>query len=90
MAYEMLVDGYLDADGVQDVYFECAASVDAVLRMRGGEQVEEVIRDPGFIIHRENLEAKSRQMWGAQVVKSRATADAPRLTAVALARGGTQ
>ena len=63
MAYQMLVDGYLDADGVQDVYFECAASVDAVLRMRAGEAVPAMVRDPGFVIHQGNLEEKSPQMW---------------------------
>ena len=67
MAYQMLREGYLDADGVQDVYFECAASVDAVLRMRNGQQVESIIRDPGFVIHQENLDAKAKQMWGANV-----------------------
>jgi ABC-type sugar transport system substrate-binding protein len=69
MAYEMLRDGYLDADGVQDVYFECAASVDAVLRMRSGGRVDEVIRDPGFVINQDNLDAKAGKMWGAGVSK---------------------
>jgi len=69
MAYQMLRDGYLDADGVQDVYFECAASVEAVLRMRSGEHVEALVRDPGFVIHQDNLDAKAQQMWGAQAAK---------------------
>jgi len=73
LACRMLRDGYLDADGVQDVYFECAASVDAVLRMRGGQRMEPVIRDPGFVIHQDNLDAKAPQMWGAQAAKE----DAP-------------
>ncbi|HUV13749.1 MAG TPA: sugar ABC transporter substrate-binding protein, partial [Acidobacteriota bacterium] len=70
MAYGMLVDGYLDADGVQDVYFECAASVDAVLKMLQNEEVEKIIQDPGFVIHQGNLEEKAGQMWGAQVLRS--------------------
>lgn len=74
MAYQMLVDGYVDAVGVQDVYFECAASVDAILRMREGKPVEAVIRDPGFVIHQGNLREKERQMWGAQVAKEREAA----------------
>ena len=36
-AYQMLVDGYLDADGVQDVYFEAAAAVQAVLDLKAGQ-----------------------------------------------------
>lgn len=69
LAYQMLTDQYLDACGVQDVYFECAASVDAVLRMRRGEAVEDTIRDPGFVIHQDNLKEKAPSMWGAQVGK---------------------
>src|SRR5689334_4352252 len=38
-AYRMLVDGYLDATGVQDVYFEAEASVQALLDKREGKQV---------------------------------------------------
>ena len=62
-AYRMLVDGYLDACGVQDVYYECSASIDALLRMRSGESVEPIIRDPGFVIHQGNLAEKTPQMW---------------------------
>lgn len=75
LAYQMLADGYLDADGVQDVYFECAASVDAVLRMRAGEAVEAIVRDPGFVIQQENLTERARQMWGANIAEQ---ADAAR------------
>jgi len=66
-AYQMLKDGYLDATGVQDVYFEAKASVQAVLDMREGKPVAEVIKDPGFVIHQANLKEKAPQMWGANV-----------------------
>ncbi len=66
-AYQMLKDGYLDATGVQDVYFEAAQSMQAILDLRAGKTVPEVIRDPGFVIHRGNLAEKSAQMWGARV-----------------------
>ena len=69
LAYQMLADQYLDACGVQDVYYECAASVDAVLRMRRGERLEATLRDPGFVIHQDNLAEKAASMWGAQVRK---------------------
>lgn len=68
-AYQMLVDKYLDADGVQNVYFESAAAVQAVLDMKAGKAVAEVIRDPGFVIHQGNLQEASAQMWGAQMKK---------------------
>jgi inositol transport system substrate-binding protein len=66
-AYQMLKDGYLDADGVQDMQFECAQAVEAVLRMRAGEDVPEVIRDPGFVIHQSNLNEMAPRMWGFNI-----------------------
>lgn len=68
-AYQMLKDGYLDADGVQNVYFESEAAVQAVLDLKAGKPVAEVIRDPGFVIHQGNLNELSAKMWGAQVKK---------------------
>ncbi len=66
-AYQMLVDGYLDATGVQDVYFEAQASVQALLDRREGKSVGELILDPGFVIHQGNLKEKSSRMWGANL-----------------------
>jgi ABC-type sugar transport system substrate-binding protein len=66
-AYQMLKDGYLDATGVQDVYFEAQQSVQALLDRRAGKPVGEVILDPGFVIHQGNLEEKSVRMWGANI-----------------------
>jgi ABC-type sugar transport system substrate-binding protein len=66
-AYRMLVDGYLDADGVQDVYFECEQSVQAILDRRAGKDVPKLIRDEGFVIHQGNLEEAKSRMWGANV-----------------------
>ena len=66
-AYQMLVDGYLDADGVQDVYFESAAAVQAVLDLKAGKEVPALIRDPGLVIHQGNLKEAAERMWGAKV-----------------------
>ncbi len=68
-AYQMLVDGYLDADGVQDVAFEVSASIQAVLDAREGKPVPERIADPGFVIHQGNLKEMAPRMWGAQSSK---------------------
>ena len=68
-AYAMLKDGYLDATGVQDVYFEAQQSVQALLDRREGKVVREVILDPGFVIHQGNLKEKSARMWGANIKK---------------------
>lgn len=66
-AYKMLLAGYLDADGVQDVYYECAAAVEAIARKRQGKKVEKNIVDPGFVIHQGNLKKLADKMWGAKV-----------------------
>jgi ABC-type sugar transport system substrate-binding protein len=66
-AYQMLVDGYLDADGVQNAYFESEAAVQAIVDLKEGKDVPELIRDPGFVIHQGNLEEMKGQMWGAQI-----------------------
>ena len=68
-AYQMLVEGTLDATGVQDVYFEVKACIDAILDARAGKSPPETIPDPGFVIHRANLKEKAPQMWGANVRK---------------------
>ncbi len=66
-ADQMLVDGYLDADGVQDMYFECEQAVKALVDLRAGKEVPARIEDKGLVVHQGNLgEAKTR-MWGAQV-----------------------
>jgi inositol transport system substrate-binding protein len=66
-AYQMLAAGYLDATGVQDVYFEVEACVKAILDLRAGRTVEATIKDAGFVIHQANLKEKSPRMWGANV-----------------------
>jgi ABC-type sugar transport system substrate-binding protein len=68
-AYQMLVDGYLDADGVQDVYFESEAAVKAIFDMKAGKELTENIVDKGFVIHRDNLQEMAPRMWGANVKK---------------------
>jgi ABC-type sugar transport system substrate-binding protein len=68
-AFQMLQDGYLDATGVQDVYFEAQQSVQAIVDLRAGNQLPEIIRDPGFVIHQGNLKEKAAQMWGANAKK---------------------
>jgi inositol transport system substrate-binding protein len=68
-AYRMLLDGYLDADGVQDLKFECAQSVQAVVDLKAGKDVPPVIRDPGVVIHQGNLKDAAARMWGATVGK---------------------
>jgi ABC-type sugar transport system substrate-binding protein len=66
-AWQMLEDGYLDATGVQDVYFEAKQCVQAIVDMRAGKNPPPLIKDPGFVIHRGNMSEKASQMWGARI-----------------------
>ena len=68
-AYQMLVDGYLDATGVQDVYFEAEQAVQALLDALAKKSGPSMILDPGFVIHQGNLQEKKSRMWGANVVR---------------------
>lgn len=65
MAYRLLENKYLDADGVQDVYYECEQAVQAIWDQSRGKKVEAMLVDPGFVIHQGNLLEKANQMWGA-------------------------
>jgi ABC-type sugar transport system substrate-binding protein len=66
-AYRMLKEGYLDADGVQDVDYDTATTVAAVVDLKRGKKLPERIVDAGFVIHRENMQTEARRMWGAKV-----------------------
>jgi ABC-type sugar transport system substrate-binding protein len=68
-AWQMMQDGYLDATGVQDVYFEAEASVQAILDLLEGKEVPELIRDEGFVLHQGNMQEMAPRTWGANVRK---------------------
>ena len=44
-AWQMLKDGYLDATGVQDVYFESQQCVRAILEIKAGKSPAPLIKD---------------------------------------------
>ncbi len=69
MAYRMLVSKYLDADGVQDVYYECEQAVEAIWEQSRGKKTDSLLVDPGFVIHQGNLSEKAGQMWGAVIAR---------------------
>ena len=71
-AYQMILDGYLDADGVQDMTFESEQAVQAVLDMKAGRQVPPVIQDTGFVAHQRNRDEIEKRMWGAAVARKKA------------------
>lgn len=66
-AFKMLEEGYLDATGVQDVYFEAEQTVQAVMDLIEGKDVPPLIEDPGFVIHQGNMQEMAPRTWGANV-----------------------
>lgn len=70
-AYQMLKDGYLDATGVQDVYFEARATVEALVDLIDVKDVPPLIQDPGFVIHQGNMLQMAPRTWGAQLVEGK-------------------
>ncbi|WP_243730655.1 sugar ABC transporter substrate-binding protein [Rubellimicrobium sp. CFH 75288] len=65
-ACQLIKDGYVDATGVQDLYFEAESAMNAILAaIEAGEtQPNEVIEDPGFALTSENIGEREMDMWG--------------------------
>ena len=76
-AWRMLVDGTLDATGVQDVFFEAEAAVSAIRDLRAGKDVPARILDRGFVIHAANRTEVAGRMWGAKVAGAKGAGASP-------------
>ena len=65
-ACQLIKDGYVDATGVQDLYFEADQALEAILKaIEDGEYApNEVIEDPGFALTSANLGEREQDMWG--------------------------
>lgn len=68
-AYQRLQDGYLDADGVQNLYLEVDMAFQAFEDMWAGKKPAKLLLDPGFVITQANLDQARGQMWGYAVWK---------------------
>jgi len=75
-AYMLMEQGFVDATGVQDLFFEAHAIMDALLKaiQDGQKTPEEWIEDPGFAITQENMQEKREDMWGYRVMAGLAEA----------------
>ncbi len=65
-ACQLIKEGFVDATGVQDLYFEADAALTAILEAieQGEYQPNEVIEDPGFALTADNLGEREMDMWG--------------------------
>lgn len=65
-ACQLIKDGYVDATGVQDLFFEADAALQAILQaIEDGEtDPNQVIEDPGFALTADNIADREMDMWG--------------------------
>jgi len=62
----LMDEGYVDATGVQDLYFEAEALMDAMLEAidEGEKTPNKWIDDPGFALTQGNMKTRKLDMWG--------------------------
>lgn len=70
-AYQLMAEGYVDATGVQDVYWEAEQAIQVILDAKTGKTVPARIDDKGFAITQANLKEMEARMWGAVVAKKK-------------------
>ena len=70
-AYQFLAEGYVDATGVQDVFWEAEAALKTILDFKAGKTGPARLDDKGFAITQANLKELEPRMWGAVVAKKK-------------------
>ena len=68
-AYQALKDGFLDADGVQNLFLEVDMAFQAFEDMWAGKKPDKLLLDPGFVVTQANLDQVREKMWGYTVWK---------------------
>jgi ABC-type sugar transport system substrate-binding protein len=70
-AYQLMVDGYVDATGVQDLLWESEMAVKTIMDIKAGQPAPVRLDDKGFAITQANMKELEGRMWGAVVAKKR-------------------
>jgi ABC-type sugar transport system substrate-binding protein len=66
----LIKEGFVDATGVQDLFFEADAAMKAILEAveKKETQPNRVIADPGFALTQANLATDEMKMWGCKLL----------------------
>jgi ABC-type sugar transport system substrate-binding protein len=69
-AYGLMVQGYMDATGVQDVFWEAAQAITVIVDAKAGKTPPARLDDPGFVITQSNMRERAERMWGAVMART--------------------
>jgi ABC-type sugar transport system substrate-binding protein len=69
--YKALADGYMDVEGVQNLFFEADLAIDAIKKIKAGEKLPKLLLDPGFVLLQDKLQADREKSWGYAVWKKK-------------------
>jgi ABC-type sugar transport system substrate-binding protein len=69
--YQALADGYMDVEGVQNLFFEADLAIDALKKMKAGEKLPKLLLDPGFVLTQDTLAQDRTKSWGYAVWKKK-------------------
>lgn len=69
-ACRQIKEGFVDATGVQDLYFEAETMIDALLKANaaGETKPDQWLDDPGFALTAGNLAEREMDMWGCKLL----------------------
>ena len=72
-AYKLMKDGFVDATGVQNLFFEADAIMNALIEaiQKGEKTPDNWMEDPGFALTQENMSEREMDMWGCKLLREK-------------------
>lgn len=69
LACKLMKEGYVDATGVQDLYYEAKLTLDAILKAIADKEGKpnQMLPDPGFALTQLNIGTREMDMWGCKL-----------------------
>jgi inositol transport system substrate-binding protein len=69
-ACQLIKDGFVDATGVQDLFYEAKLTLDAITGAveKGDTQPNAVLPDPGFALTSASIPFEEQRMWGCKLL----------------------